>query len=1512
MPVGVVRGRFELDAPALRVLKDLERQGIRTQRQIDALAKSIDKVGDKTDTARVRALNREIRDLGASSERSARRTDDSFRKMSRSVEREVAKQTAAVDAFSAKLDEVGRKRVVPEVDLDGIAEALAQVELLDKRLAALGATRANPRVSVGGGVVPSPTGGGARGGGGGFGGGDGGLKSVGLGPFNLGSRAGLAAIGAGLPGVRALAGAVTALGGSLGYAAAGAGGLGAAGGGGLAVGLAGVIAVAKPAANAIKETAKAQEGYNQALQQYGKNSDQARVAKAKLDEQMKVAPRGTRQLLRDVTALRKEWVQLTEPGQSSLMQLAVGATNDARGFARNGGARAANRVSRATAREGGEFSRFATGRQGRRLASTGAGIFDENLGNFEKSAENAATAFVNITRAARPFFREGTDWLERWTRGWAESTDDLEETRSGLRSGVNSLRQWKDLSGTTFRLLRDIARAGRPSGDSLVGSLNETLTTWDRWIQRNPAKTRAFMAETVESTKKLGSGLVEVVDALDKMADTLTPLLDGFSTLLTGAGSLGLLTPGAGALAFGALRGVRGRGGRGAGGGGVGGAGGGSAALPGAALAAGGAGALRSRLVGPNGLRSNYGISRAFGNGRVASAAGALRGPAGALGATGGGVAAGALRGAGRAFAPVAAMMALLDFAGTQGNVGNRLQGALSGASLGLVDRPETRAQRSDRWGQVTGGFVDRRVNSLPMTVGGTQTGLERTNAEIARLQARLGAPKRRELGDATGVGIALDFGSDGTTKKERQGLQERIKLLRQERDTVAASNRALRDQQRQRLDQRSAQKGQRFAGEFQERFTRQSKKVGEVEAAEDTRKKVLSQMRTMRRSGRKELAAGTLEWLNEARRANPKLTGEYRKMAAGVRKQFRDLGQNISIVNGQILTGSRSEWRGIASEISSAMRRGVDKTSSEFDRLRQRAVGSLRAMGFTTAQANRLFKGQSSGSAAQRGQARSDISAGPQALPTGGTTTQSTVDATGAQGVRKNRGGRVGGFHATGGRVGGKGLGDTVNAGSAMVAPGEIVVNRHQEKDADRILRRNGTSLEAITRRNQRRHDQPELSGRPEDRRAAGGTVGTGARAGAASGGVRARGGGMQGGINQLAQAVVAQFPGLSITSTTGGTHAAGSYHYRGLAADIGGPPETMNRAAAWVGSRYGSSLAEGIHNPNLSIKDGRSVPSSFWGASTWAGHRDHLHLAVAGALNGGAAVGGAPMPGAAELIRLKARRSGLAGIPGALADRATELGAAAMEKQINDRIGSAGATSATGAQGKAPAGQVRQWLTAALQHTGHFSPANLNALYSRAMQESGGNPSAINNWDSNAKAGYPSQGLLQTIPQTFASFRDPSIPGGITDPIANAVAAIRYMFSKYGHIVGANGSGYNRGGRVADGKFGSKQNHDGFIGSFEKGGSFTTRPGRGAYFEAGEGGKQERITVEPFRPRRRSASRRGGGSGPVGAGSVHVEVNMGGVTVNTEQDVEEIGERIGEKVLDALRGGGGAVVGG
>jgi TP901 family phage tail tape measure protein len=142
----------------------------------------------------------------------------------------------------------------------------------------------------------------------------------------------------------------------------------------------------------------------------------------------------------------------------------------------------------------------------------------------------------------------------------------------------------------------------------------------------------------------------------------------------------------------------------------------------------------------------------------------------------------------------------------------------------------------------------------------------------------------------------------------------------------------------------------------------------------------------------------------------------------------------------------------------------------------------------------------------------------------------------------------------------------------------------------------------------------------------------------------------------------------------------------------------------------------------------------------------------------------------------------------------------------KIKDWFGLNASSYTGGGTGAIPAGQHLAILQAALTADGIPQSewpkwlAGLNTLITR---ESSWNASAVNNWDSNAKAGHPSMGLGQTIASTFARWHNPSLPGGILDPVANVAAVIRYIIGDYGditHVQQANASappkGYSGGG--------------------------------------------------------------------------------------------------------------------
>jgi SLT domain-containing protein/phage-related protein len=102
---------------------------------------------------------------------------------------------------------------------------------------------------------------------------------------------------------------------------------------------------------------------------------------------------------------------------------------------------------------------------------------------------------------------------------------------------------------------------------------------------------------------------------------------------------------------------------------------------------------------------------------------------------------------------------------------------------------------------------------------------------------------------------------------------------------------------------------------------------------------------------------------------------------------------------------------------------------------------------------------------------------------------------------------------------------------------------------------------------------------------------------------------------------------------------------------------------------------------------------------------------------------------------------------------------------------------------------GNVTSWIKQAMALT-KTDASWLQPLSTMAMKESGGRtgPSTINRWDSNFLRGTPSMGLFQTIRPTFDSFRMPGLTD-IMNPVHNAVAAIRYIKSRYGSVFNTPG---------------------------------------------------------------------------------------------------------------------------
>nr|WP_114788410.1 NlpC/P60 family protein [Lactiplantibacillus plantarum] len=117
-----------------------------------------------------------------------------------------------------------------------------------------------------------------------------------------------------------------------------------------------------------------------------------------------------------------------------------------------------------------------------------------------------------------------------------------------------------------------------------------------------------------------------------------------------------------------------------------------------------------------------------------------------------------------------------------------------------------------------------------------------------------------------------------------------------------------------------------------------------------------------------------------------------------------------------------------------------------------------------------------------------------------------------------------------------------------------------------------------------------------------------------------------------------------------------------------------------------------------------------------------------------------------------------------------------------------------------------VQRWkpdVIKALKKNGFEASASQVSAWMKVIaRESNGDPTVVNNWDSNAKMGIPSKGLVQTIQPTFDAYKFPG-HNNILNGYDDLLAGIHYMKAKYGSGASAfarvsGPEGYENGGII------------------------------------------------------------------------------------------------------------------
>lgn len=210
--------------------------------------------------------------------------------------------------------------------------------------------------------------------------------------------------------------------------------------------------------------------------------------------------------------------------------------------------------------------------------------------------------------------------------------------------------------------------------------------------------------------------------------------------------------------------------------------------------------------------------------------------------------------------------------------------------------------------------------------------------------------------------------------------------------------------------------------------------------------------------------------------------------------------------------------------------------------------------------------------------------------------------------------------------------------------------------------------------------------------------------------------------------------------------------------------------------------------------------------------------------------------------------------------------VGAASSMFNVRAYLPATGVGAVTGG-GAGGSGSYTSTVLSALRILGQ--PVSLlSTVLRRMQQESGGNPLAVNTWDSNARAGTPSVGLMQVIGPTYRAYAVPGydmgpyVAGVSTNPLANVLASMRYAIARYGSL----GAAYNRAGGYANG-------------------AIIDRPTVGLVGEAGP-----EVILPLNRPDRAASLARRAGLG--GLGGVNVRIDH--LEVHKTADVDEVIDRL------------------
>jgi len=694
----------------------------------------------------------------------------------------------------------------------------------------------------------------------------------------------------------------------------------------------------------------------------------------------------------------------------------------------------------------------------------------------------------NLGRAARPLGDDLWQSAEKATAGWRRFTGSIEGRMKFIGDFAAMGEGIHEMIGLVGDLGQAIWRMGTSPGlGGMVRSLRELVPILEHVLT---VVTAAFGPPIIAALISIGRLIENLSGATGPFVvflRALTGIVDAFNWLLDHVPGLGALFSAAlsviainlfigkvqslaaswwavasGAQAAAAAQ-VAATGGA-AGAGGLG------------ALGTVGAGAAAGRWVRGAGGAMTWETGAAAGAGAGLAARGGLRGLGGAgrlgLGA----------RAVGKFALPVMAIMAAIDAirAEREGNVGEQtaqtIGAAISGATLGIVPPMQTPSQKRERdemryvagtgyytkdtgskrddwtmlgkWASGEGWHRYQQSARMPTMRTGIEDQLRLTGALHPTNRAGVAQQLKVYQQFAARARTLHGTARDSALAALQPEIDKRKVLLGQLNAEFHANQRLIR----QKKAEQSIKVADTALTRMGERFNVDAQRMGPEAAMSKVGARTTRLMGVLDPAGRRVLAQNVLKWAAEARRQNPKLSNEYVKLNRDIKAKFADMGERVRIVNSKILTGSKTQWRQIRQSLIMESQLAKIGLAQNFAQIKQMAIGSLTAMGYTAKQAQSIVGGVVAGR--------------PGGLP-------QTPGQKNAAGFNAATGAFTPTTGARGGRIPGSGLHDTVPLpGTRMIAaPGELVVNRHSERKADAMLGPHGLTLAQIVAGEKKKH---------------------------------------------------------------------------------------------------------------------------------------------------------------------------------------------------------------------------------------------------------------------------------------------------------------------------------------------------------------------------------------------------------------------------------------------------------